>query len=134
MTDKELQLREKKELEEAGEPTKQVRQFIPPVDIFETASAVTVVTDMPGVDRGGVEIHLEDGVLTIKGSATEPEKTGSRRLLLQEYFTGDYMRRFSVAETIDAEKISASMCNGVLTITLPKVAPAQPRRIEVRES
>jgi len=131
MTEKEMQVREKQEVQQAGEPTKAERYFVPAVDIFETDEAVTVLADMPGVDKEGVEVRLEDDSLTIKGT-----KSGNggkdERVLLREFESGHYLRRFTMTEVIDQAKIEATMADGVLTLKLPKVEPAKPRKIAVQ--
>jgi len=131
MTDKEMKVQEKAEAEQAGEPTKPARQFVPAVDIYETGEAVTLLADMPGVSKEGVDIKLEEGVLTLKGSAAELKAKGGRELL-REYEVGNFVRRFTISETIDQEGINASIANGVLKVVLPKIKPPQPRKIEVR--
>lgn len=130
MTKKEMQVQKKQEVQQAGEPTKAERQFVPAVDIFETDEAVTVMAEMPGVDKSGVDINLEDDVLTIKGLREEDGAEGET-ILLKEYESGSYMRRFTLSETIDQSKIEATMQNGMLLLKLPKAAPAKPRKIEV---
>ncbi len=130
MTDKELKVQEKKETQTQGEPTKPGRQFIPSVDIYETEGAVMLRADMPGVDKSGVSIDLEKGVLTINGTM-DGDEDPSERVLLKEYETGHYMRRFTISEAIDQEKIEAKIVDGVLTLVLPKIEPAKPRKIEV---
>ena len=104
---------------------------MPAVDIFETAEAVNVLAEMPGVAKDGVEIELENETLTIRGTVV-PQEHGGETVLLREFEPGSYLRKFTVAETIDQEKIQATMADGVLTLVLPKIAPAKPRRIEVR--
>ena len=131
MTDKEMKVQEKAEVERNSEPTKPAKQFVPAVDIFESAEAVTLLADMPGVSKEGVDIKLEEGILTLKGTAVE-HVTEGRRELLREYEVGDFNRRFTISEAIDQNKISASIANGVLKVVLPKVKPVQPRKIEVR--
>ena len=131
MTEKEMQIQQKQEVRQAGEPTKPEKQYVPAVDIFETAEAVNVLAEMPGVSKDGVEIELENETLTIRGVVV-PEEHGGETVLLREFEPGHYLRRFTVSETIDQEKIQATMADGVLTLVLPKVAPAKPRRIEVR--
>lgn len=131
MTEKEMQVSKKKEVQQAGEPTKTERQFLPAVDIFETDEAVTVLAEMPGVEKSGVDINLEDDVLTLKGKR-ESDVGKDEAVLLKEYESGSYLRRFTVSESIDQEKIEASMQDGILTLKLPKVAPAKPRKIEVK--
>jgi HSP20 family protein len=131
MTEKEMQVQQKQEVQQAGEPTKPEKQYVPAVDIFETAEAVNVLAEMPGVAKEGVEIELENETLTIRGTVVQQEH-GGETVLLREFAPGSYLRKFTVAETIDQEKIQATMADGVLTLVLPKVAPAKPRRIEVR--
>ncbi len=131
MADKELKAQKKQQIRQPGEPTKAEKQFVPAVDIFETDEAVTVIAEMPGVPKEKVEINLEEGRLTIKGSCL-CDIGENETVLLKEYESGSYFRQFSVSEAIDQEKISATMTNGVLTLVLPKIAPAKPKRIEVR--
>lgn len=131
MTEKEMQVREKQAVRQAGEPTTAERYFVPAVDIYETEEAVTVLADMPGVAKDGVEIRLEDDTLTIKG--TKGGNGGKdERMLLKEFESGHYLRRFTMAEVIDQAKIEATMADGVLTLKLPKVEPAKPRKIVVQ--
>lgn len=131
MTEKEMQVQQKQEVMQPGEPTKPEKFYVPAVDIFETDEAVHVLAEMPGVGREGVEVNLEEGTLTIRGTMATPEHEGET-VLLREFEPGHYLRKFSVAETIDQEQIQARMADGVLTLVLPKVAPARPRRIEVK--
>lgn len=131
MSEQELRVQQKQEVQHSGETTKPEKYFVPAVDIFETDKQVTVTAEMPGVSGEGVDISLEDDVLTIRGSK-QPEEQTDARILLQEYETGHYLRRFTVSEAIDQEKIEASMNDGLLTVVLPKTTPAQPRKIEVK--
>lgn len=131
MSEQELRVQQKQEVQHSGETTKPEKYFVPAVDIFETEKQVTITAEMPGVSGEGVDISLEDDVLTIRGSK-QPEEQTDARILLQEYETGHYLRRFTVSEAIDQEKIEASMNDGLLTVVLPKITPAQPRKIEVK--
>lgn len=130
MTNKELKVHQKQEVEQEGEPTKPEKCYIPTVDIYENEISVTVLAEMPGVGKDEVEIDLDEGVLTIKGS-TGWKNPEDRTVMLQEFEAGCYLRRFNVAETIDQEKISASISNGLLKVILPKLEPAKPKKIEV---
>ena len=112
------------------ESTKSENYFSPLVDIFETTEAVTVIADIPGVIQENVEISLDDNILTIHGKMTCKQPEG--RVVLEEYEIGNYMRKFTVAETIDRENIEASLAGGVLKVVLPKQVPAQPKKIEVK--
>jgi len=130
MSEKELQVQPKHEVRQGGESTKPEKQFVPAVDIFETEEAVTVVAEMPGVAKTGIEVSLEEGVLTLIGERHNGIEKGAP--LLREYETGRYVRKFTVSETIDQEHIKATMANGMLTLMLPKLPPVSPRRIEVK--
>lgn len=131
MSEQELKVQQKQEVPRQGEATKPGKYFIPAVDIYETDQEVTVIAEMPGVTARGIEVTLEDDVLTIKGRK-EAEEHPNARVLLQEYESGNYQRRFTVSETIDQDKIRASLNNGLLKVVLPKTEPAKPRKIEVQ--
>jgi len=100
----------------------------PPVDIFETEDALTVVADLPGVGKDDVDIRVEDGVLTIKGKANY---TASANMLREEFGLSGYFRQFKLSDEVDQDKISAATKNGVLIVTLPKAEKSKPRRIKV---
>jgi HSP20 family protein len=88
--------------------------------------------DLPGVSAEGLEIDFEDLQLTIRGSV--PDRGSGRQFLHSEYGIGDFHRVFTLSETIDPDRISAEIRDGVVKITLPKVEQAKPRRIEVKSS
>lgn len=132
MTEKDLQAKEKVELQTSAESTRDVPSYIPAVDIFESPEALTLVADMPGVGPEGVSIDVHDNLLTLRGTVKmEGEK---ERILLQEYGVGDYFREFTLGRAIDQSKIEASMKHGVLTLTLPKAEAIKPRKITVKTS
>lgn len=111
------------------ELTRQDERFAtPPVDIYEKEDALTVLADLPGVGPDGLAIRVEQGVLTIEGRVGATD-TGA--LIGQEFELISFYRQFRIAETIDTEKIRASLKNGVLQLTLPKVERAKPRQIPV---
>jgi HSP20 family protein len=129
---KEIQVKQKQEVTDTGEPTKPGRQFVPPVDIYETEEAVTVLAEMPGVNKSTVSINLDNGVLTIRGCRKDEDIKKDTTVRLQEYENGHYLRRFTISEAIDQDKIEATVKDGMLRLSLPKVEPAKPRRIEVK--
>jgi len=128
----EIQAREKQEIKSTSEPTTTGPVFSPATDIFEDENALTLVADMPGVPKENLQIDLHEDVLTITGVpvVSMPQE---ENLLLQEFEIGKYNRRFTLADTIDREKIEAKITNGVLRLTLPKAGPAKPRKIQVTE-
>ncbi|OPX23152.1 MAG: heat-shock protein Hsp20 [Planctomycetales bacterium 4484_123] len=115
---------------EGVERTRSGKVFSPPVDIWETDEAIVLAADMPGVDAESVEVSLEDGVLTIRG-AVRPHGPEGADLAYAEYDPGDYVRRFSISEEIDQDRIEARIAGGVLRLTLPKAQPTR-RKIEVK--
>ncbi len=105
--------------------------FAPAVDIVEAGDHLAIFADMPGIAPKDIDIQFEQGTLTIHGRA-QPTAAPGARFLLQEYGVGDFHRTFEIGEMINASRISAEYANGVLTLRLPKVAAAQPRRIDVK--
>lgn len=105
------------------------RYLVPPVDIYETETGLTLVADMPGVAKDGVEIRIEDDVLTLRGHVAAVTRGDA---LVSEFALHDFHRQFRLGEEVDQEAVSAEMKHGVLTLTLPKAAKTQPRKIDVR--
>jgi HSP20 family molecular chaperone IbpA len=122
---------EKREVEESGvERTRDRLAFVPRADVYETAEAIVVVADMPGVDEDSVDITLEDNVLTINGFV-EPVQPEGYGLAYAEYRTGDYLRAFTLSDQIERDGIEATLNAGVLRLYLPKAEAAKLRRIPI---
>ncbi|WP_448384318.1 Hsp20/alpha crystallin family protein [Desulfosoma sp.] len=132
MAEKDIQVREKKEVQTQAETTRNIPVYIPAVDIYETEEALTLVADMPGVSPDNVDIDIRDDQLTIRGTVTLEGE--GETALLREYGVGDYYRQFTLGRIIDQSKIEAAMKDGVLTLTLPKVDKAKPRKVLVKTS
>jgi HSP20 family protein len=126
----ELQVQQKREVEKAQEPTMPTRAFLPTTDIFETEDALTLVLEMPGVDRGNIDVSVENGVLTVEGKINFDNYEGLQPVY-SEYNVGPYRRSFRISSRIDQDKIKAEIRDGVITLVLPKAEEAKPRRIEV---
>jgi HSP20 family protein len=134
MADKQaLQVQEKREVEKGQEATTPTRAFMPIADIFETEDALTVVLEMPGVDRENIDVSVENGVLTIEGKINFGKYEGLQPVY-SEYNVGPYRRSFRISNQIDQDKINAEMRDGVITLVLPKAEEAKPRRIQVKTS
>jgi len=129
-TKQELQVQQKRELDKKEESTIPVRVFLPTADIYETQDALKVVLEMPGVQKGNVEIHVEDGVLNVEGRLDLTKYQGLQPLYT-EYNIGHYSRSFRLSNKINQDKINAELKEGVLSLTLPKVEEAKPRTIQV---
>lgn len=126
----ELALREKKELVAKEEKTVPGRYYVPYSDIYETDEALTVVMEMPGVEKKDLGVALENDVLRVDGRIDFSKYEGMEPVYT-EYNVGYYTRSFTLSNKIDRENISAKLEDGVLTLTLPKGKDALPRRIEV---
>jgi HSP20 family protein len=126
----ELTVREKQELANKEEKTIPGRYFVPTSDIFETDEALTVIMEMPGVEKNSVSIALENDVLRVDGQINFASYEGMEPVYT-EYNVGHYVRGFTLSGKIDRDKISAQLDEGVLTLMLPKIKEAVPRRISV---
>jgi HSP20 family molecular chaperone IbpA len=127
----ELQVQEKRELQKKDEPTIPARTFVPTTDIYESDQALTLVMEMPGVDKGNTDISVENDVLTVAGRV-DFSKYEKLQPVYTEYNVGHYRRSFDLSPSrVDQEKIRADMKDGVLTLTLPKAEQAKPRKIAV---
>jgi len=112
------------------ECTRSGKMYRPSVDIIEQPDELVLMADMPGVCPDHIDVRFENCTLTIHGRVKDrqPENTD---YLLREYGIGDFYRTFQVNETVNAERISAEFSNGVLTLHLPKIEAAKPRKIQV---
>jgi HSP20 family protein len=129
--EQELQVQEKRVLQKKEEATIPARTFVPTTDIYETDRMLTLVMEMPGVDKGNIDIGVENDVLTVAGRV-DFSKYEKRQPVYTEYIIGHYRRSFNLSPSrVDQEKIRAEMKDGVLTLTLPKAEQAKPRRITV---
>lgn len=105
--------------------------FVPRADIVETKDHLVLLADMPGIAADGVDITLENRVLTIRGHAAAQEHQGYR-MIDQEYGQGDFVRSFVLADEIDRTGIEAALANGTLRLVLPKAESAKVRRIPLK--
>jgi HSP20 family protein len=128
--EKEMAVREKKELVAKEEKTVPGRYFIPYTDIYETDEALGVVMEMPGVEKKDLDVGLENDILRVEGRI-DFSKYKDMEPVYTEYNIGHYARSFTLSGTIDREKISANLEDGVLILTLPKAKHAQPRKIAI---
>lgn len=104
---------------------------LPPVDVFEDASGITLLADLPGVSREGLNIRVDGDSLTIEGTAAAvgPQNL---ELVYGEAQVPAYRRRFTLSRELDTSRIEAQLKDGVLRLAIPKAEEAKPRRIEVK--
>lgn len=126
-----LAVREKRELVSKEEKTVPGRFYVPYTDVYETDDALTLVMEMPGVDRKDVDVSLENDVLQVQGTI-DFTKYKDMEPVYTEYNIGHYARSFTLSSKVNQDRISAQLEEGVLTLTLPKAAEARPRRIAIK--
>jgi HSP20 family protein len=105
--------------------------LLPPVDVVEDATGITLYADMPGVPKERLQLRVDGDQLKLEGemvlsvpAGTEPSHA--------EVQLSRYRRTFTLSKELDADKVSAELSQGVLRVRIPKAAHAQPRRIEVQ--
>ena len=126
----ELQVQQKREVEKKQESTVPSRAFLPVTDIFETDQALTVILEMPGVERENLDVNVENDILTIEGRIDYAKYEGLQPVYT-EYNIGHYVRSFQISSKIEQGEISAELKDGVMTLVLPKAEKAKPRKINV---
>jgi HSP20 family protein len=104
----------------------------PPVDIFENGEEVLVVADVPGVPSGSIDVHVENGTLTLETKRPAEPQEDAAPALAREYDEVDFVRTFRIPAGIDTENISAEAKNGTVVVRLPKTAAAKPHKITIR--
>ena len=116
---------------QGGEPTRSRRTFRPPVDIYETENGLMLVADVPGATAEGMTVTLERRALSVHAGVEDDSPEG-HSLVYQEYEVGDFECQFTLAGDFDADRIEASLTNGVLRLLVPKAAQAQARTIQIK--
>ena len=119
-----------KQLTSQSSSKEQPRAGLPPVDVFEDESGITLMADMPGVRKDGLEIRVEGDTLLIEG-AVQPATPENLEAIYAELRTAHLRRTFTLSRELDTARIDAGLKDGVLTLRIPKQAHAQPRRISV---
>jgi HSP20 family protein len=125
-----LEVQGKKELVSREEKTVPARYYVPATDIYETDDGLMVVMEVPGVERKDIDINVENEVIRVEGRI-DASKYDGLDPLYTEYNVGHFARNFTLSNKVDQQKIGAQLEDGVLTLTLPKLREARPRRISV---
>ncbi|MBV9674617.1 MAG: Hsp20/alpha crystallin family protein [Verrucomicrobia bacterium] len=126
-----VQQQQQNENKVAPRPEEHHKSYLTPVvDVQSTQDGFVLQAEMPGVDKSGLEITVDNSELVITGHRRPLEKVGEPSY--REIRWNDFRRVYELDPSIDAEAISAKMENGVLTITLPKAESVKPRKITVQ--
>jgi HSP20 family protein len=107
------------------------RNWVPAVDIFEETERFVVRADVPGVNAADIELNMDNGVLSIAGERASEDRNEVDGVSRFERVSGRFQRRFTLPESADADGIKAKSSNGILEISIPKLATVQARRITV---
>lgn len=108
--------------------------WLPPVDTYETADAFIVQADLPGVRPEDVDITYKQRTITLQGVRNSPltaREQGEFRVYNVERTSGRFARSVRLPDYVDGDRISAQFTDGVLTISIPKMPSAQPRKITI---
>ena len=104
---------------------------VPPVDVFENESGITLLADLPGVSRDRLGVRVDGDSLVIEATAATVGPQ-DMQLVYGEAQSPSYRRQFTLSRELDASRIEASLKDGVLKLAIPKLEEAKPRRIEVQ--
>lgn len=105
--------------------------WAPAVDIKETQEAFNIEAELPGMSKDDVKVTVQDGVLSIQGERKHEEETNDKKHHRIERVYGSFLRRFTLPENVDENSIRANFKDGILSLTLTKAEPAEPKAIEV---
>jgi HSP20 family molecular chaperone IbpA len=105
--------------------------LMPPVDVIEDASGITLYADLPGVTKENLDLNVEGDSLSIEGSVAL-DMPDALQASYAEVNSSRYRRVFTLSKELDPSKITAELAQGVLKLRIPKAEHAQPRRIEIR--
>jgi HSP20 family protein len=108
--------------------------WMPALDVYETPDKVVATMDLPGLDPKEVDVSVEDRTLTVTGKREFVQETDEQNYHRVERRYGQFSRAIRLPETADAERVRANFDKGVLTIEVPKIEAAKPRRIEIKAS
>lgn len=107
-------------------------QWVPRVDVKEEADRFLILADLPGVDPNSIEVHMDKGILSIKGERKTESVSEGKGYSRVERAHGSFYRRFSLPDSANPEGITATGKHGVLEISIPKRPETTPRRIQVQ--
>jgi len=114
-----------------SDPAAQSQYILPRVDVVEDSHGITLLADLPGVKREGLDLKVEGTSLTLEGTIQIDAPQGLEAVFA-EVRAARYRRAFTLSSELDNARIDAQLKDGVLRLRIPKLAEAQPRRIEVR--
>lgn len=118
--------------EENGESTSPQAVWRPRMDLIETDESYRLHLDMPGMSKDELKISYQDNELVVSGERTSNRSDEDEEFVRVERSFGQFRRSFTLPRTVDADNISATYDNGVLTVTVPKTEKVKPRQIDIQ--
>ena len=106
-------------------------RWIPEVDVTEEKDRIIVKADLPGMKQEDISVEVTDGVLTIKGERKQEIESKEGKTYRLERSYGSFLRSFTLPAGVDAAKVNAVYKNGVLEVTVPKLAGAKAKQVKV---
>jgi HSP20 family protein len=122
----------RRELDQTFEPSTHDASWTPAVDIHEEPKQFVVRADLPGVKPSDIEVTAERGVLSLRGQRNFEQRGDDGHYSRLERVSGKFVRTFTLPENVQTDAIKAQFKDGVLELTIPKIAKPEPRRIEVQ--
>ena len=100
----------------------------PKVNVYEYDTKIGVIAEIPGLDKKDLNVEVEDGVLTVSGDKSHGFDEGKAKVLRRELKHSSFKRQFTLGEMLDGDNISANFKDGILSIEIPKIEPALPKK------
>ena len=121
-----------RELDQTFDTVARDATWSPAVDIHEEPERFVVRADLPGVKPADIEITAEKGVLSLRGTRAFEQRKDDGHYSRVERVSGKFVRTFTLPDNVQSDAIKAAFKDGVLELTIPKIAKQEPRRIEVQ--
>jgi HSP20 family protein len=115
-------------------PSYPTRELTPRMNIVESDKVIEITAELPGLEEKDVEVNLADGVLTISGEKKAEKHENDKNYRLFERSYGSFSRSLQLPDGVDADAITASISNGLLTVTVPKPAPAEAKKVTIKSA
>jgi HSP20 family protein len=116
------------------EPTRPTAagSWMPSMDVYETENQIVATVELPGIDPEDVEVAVEDSTLTISGAREFSSEVKEENFHRVERRYGSFSRAISLPQTVDTDRVEAAFDKGVLTVRVPKIEKAKPKKIEIK--
>ena len=110
------------------------RELMPNMDVSETDKEIEITTELPGLEEKDVQLNMANNVLTIRGEKKNEREESKKDYHVIERSYGSFVRSVQLPDGVSADNVKAVMSKGVLKVTVPKPAPAQSRKIDIRSA